>query len=108
MRASPAAKVAAIATAVVAGVYIIGVIVLNLVVARHMTDSNDARLAGRIIAAQHNPAALNQRVGQNGSAPGPRIEDIDADSAPVFLWSADALGGSPGTARGLPCCPRGC
>ena len=46
MRASPAAKVAAVATAVIAGVYIIGVIVLNLVVARHLTEANDERLAG--------------------------------------------------------------
>ena len=92
MRASPAAKVAAVATVVIAGVYIIGVIVLNLVVARHMTDQNDARLAGRITAAQHDPAALSQRVVRGGPAPGPRIEDIDADTAPVFLWSADAPG----------------
>ena len=80
MRASPAAKVAAVATAVIAGVYIIGVIVLNLVVARHLTDSNDDRLAERLTAAQHDPAALSQRVARSGSAQGPRIEDIDADT----------------------------
>jgi len=66
MRASPAAKVAAVATAAIAGVYVIGVIMLNMVIARHMTDSNDARLAGRITAVQHDPAALSQRVAQSG------------------------------------------
>src|SRR5271169_3769301 len=70
MRASPAAKVAAVATAVIAGVYIIGVIVLNLVVARHMTDQNDARLAEHITAAQHDHAAVSQRVIRDGLGPG--------------------------------------
>ncbi len=102
MRASPAAKVAAVATAVIAGVYIIGVIVLNLVVARHMTDQNDARLAERITAAQHDRTALSQRVARNGSATGPGIGDIDADSTPVFLWSADAQGRITGHSPGAP------
>jgi signal transduction histidine kinase len=89
MRASPAAKVAAVATAVIAGVYIIGVIVLNLVVARHLTEQNDDRLAGRLTVARHDPAMLSQRV--------PRVpslseagSDFDADGAPVFLWFANA------------------
>jgi len=107
MRASPAAKVAAVATAAIAGVYVIGVIMLNMVIARHMTDSNDARLAGRITAVQHDPAALSQRVAQSGSAPGPRIEDIDADTAPVFVWAADAQGRITGHSPGAPVLPSG-
>jgi signal transduction histidine kinase len=102
MRASPAVKVAAVASAAIAGVYIIGVIVLNLVVARHMTDQNDVRLAGRITAAQHEPAALNQRVPRSRSASGPGVGDIDADTSPVFLWSADAQGRITGHSPGAP------
>ena len=95
MRASPAAKVAAVATAVIAGVYIIGVIVLNLVVASHLTEQNDERLAGRLTVARQNPAALSQRVARHGAgsnAGGEAGSDIDADGAPVFLWSANARG----------------
>ena len=70
MKASPAAKVAAVATAVIAGVYIIGVIVLNLVVASHLTEQNDERLAGRLAVARQSPAARrplgNTREGQRG------------------------------------------
>ena len=80
MRASPAAKVAAVATAAIAAVYIIGVIVLNLVVARHMTDKDDARLAERITAAQHDPDKLSRPAARSGSAPGPGVGDIDADA----------------------------
>jgi len=41
---SPAVRVAAVATAAIAVVYVIGAIVLNLVVARHMTQQGDDRL----------------------------------------------------------------
>jgi len=64
--------------------------VLNLVLARHMTDQNDSRLAGRLTAAQHDPAAVSQRVPGDGASQRTDIGDIDADTAPVFLWSADA------------------
>jgi signal transduction histidine kinase len=105
VRASPAARVAAVATAVIAGVYILGVIVLNLVVARHMTDQNDARLAERITTAQHDRAALSQRVARSGSAPGPGVSDIDANTTPVFLWSADAQGRITVHSPGAPALP---
>lgn len=102
MRASPAAKVAAVATAAIAAIYVIGVIGLNLVLARHMTDQNDGRLAGHLAAAQQDPAALSQRVTRNGTSPGLDIGDIDADAAPVFLWSADARGKVTGHSPGAP------
>ncbi len=111
MRASPAAKVAAVATAAIAAVYIIGVIVLNLMVARHMTDKDDARLAERTTAAQHDPDKLSRRAARSGSAPGPGVGDIDADadadSTPVFLWSADAEGQITGHSPGAPALPSG-
>jgi signal transduction histidine kinase len=92
MRASPAARVAAVATAVIAGVYIIGVIVLNLVIARHLTEQNDERLAGRLTVVRQDPGHwLSQRVARVGT-PAEAGSDIDADGAPVFLWSANARG----------------
>jgi signal transduction histidine kinase len=105
MRASPAAKVAAVATAAIAAVYVIGAIVFNLVLARHMTDQTDARLAARLSAAQYDPAALSQRVTRPGPSPGVDLGDIDADSAPVFLWSADARGNVTAHSPGAPTLP---
>ena len=109
MRASPAAKVAAVATAVIAGVYIIGVIVLNLVVASHLTEQNDERLVGRLAVARQSPAALSQPVARHGARPnagGEPGSDIDADGAPVFLWSANARGTTiTGHSPGAPALP---
>ncbi len=108
MRASPAAKVAAVATAVIAGVYIIGVIVLNLVVARHLTEQNDERLASRLTVARHDPGALSRRVARPGSGPdadGEAGSDIDADGAPVFLWSVNTQGAVTEHSPGAPALP---
>ncbi len=105
MRASPAAKVAAVATAAIAAVYVIGAVVCNLVLARHMTDQTDARLAARLSAAQYDPAALSQPVTRPGPSAGVDLGDIDADSAPVFLWSADARGNVTEHSPGAPALP---
>jgi signal transduction histidine kinase len=105
MRASPAAKVAAVATAAIAAIYVIGAIVFNLVLAQHMTDQTDARLAARLSAAQYDPAALSQRVTRPGPSQGVDLGDIDADSAPVFLWSADARGNVTAHSPGAPALP---
>jgi len=107
MRASPAAKVAAGATAVIAVVYIIGVIVLNVLVSTHLTEQNDDHLAGRLTAAAHDPSMLSERVG--GDAPGPPLDndDVDADAAPVFLWSTNAAGTVTAHSPGAPALPAG-
>ena len=59
---SPAVRVAAVATAAIAVVYVIGAIVLNLVVARHMTQQDDDQLGDRLTIARHHPDTLRQRV----------------------------------------------
>ena len=105
MRASPAAKVAAVATAAIAAVYVIGAVVFNLVLAGHMTDQTDARLAGRLSAAQYDPAALSQRVTRARRSPGADLGDSDADSAPVLLWSVDARGNVTAHSPGAPTLP---
>src|SRR5260370_903831 len=92
VRASPAAKVAAVATAAIAAVYVIGAIALNLALARHMTDQNDARLADKLSAARRDPAALSQPPIRDRRPSGPNIRARDADSPPAFLRSADPPG----------------
>jgi len=51
MRLGPAARVAATATGIIAVVYVLGVIVLNLVVSARLAQQNDNRLADRLAAA---------------------------------------------------------
>ena len=86
MRLGSAAKVAAAATGVIAVVYVIGVVVLNLVLSSRLTQQNDNRLADRLAAASHDPEVFSQRAPRTfrGAADG------DADSAPVFFWLVDA------------------
>ncbi|MBV9094006.1 MAG: HAMP domain-containing histidine kinase [Streptosporangiaceae bacterium] len=108
MRASPAVRVAAIATVVVAVVYIVAVVVLNLVVSARLTQQNDDRLAARLAAASHDPNVLSQPMAQTGIYSSP--EDADADTAPVFYWLLNArqavIAHSPG-APALPGRPLG-
>jgi hypothetical protein len=97
MHPSPAVKVAAVATAVLAVAYVAAVIVLNLLVGAHLTGQSDARLAGRLADIRRVPSQLTQP----GSDPGDRSDpdddlddDLDDDSAPVYLWAANASGGA--------------
>jgi two-component system sensor histidine kinase CiaH len=103
---SPAAKVAAGATAVIAVLYVIGVIVFNVLFASHQTAQSDYYLGTRLTAAAHDPGLLSQSVAAAGSSAA--TDDVDADSAPVFLWLVNAAGtvtahspGSPGLPAGL-------
>jgi signal transduction histidine kinase len=106
-RISPAARVAAVATAVIAVAYLGCVIVLNVVVSGHLTDQNDERLAARLTTAPHDPAAIRQPVARAGSSPGADNDDIDGDSAPVFLWSLTATGAIAAHSPGAPALPTG-
>ncbi len=92
MKFSPAVRVAAVATAAIAAVYVIGAVAFNLVLARHMTGQADERLAARLVAARHDPDAVRQRVTAPSRPPRLDLGDVDADSAPVFLWAADVRG----------------
>jgi signal transduction histidine kinase len=83
---SPAVRVAAVATAAIAVVYLIGAIVLNLVVARHMTQQVDDQLSDRLTVAQRHPDTLRQRVARGDAS----SSDLDADVAPVLLWAVNA------------------
>jgi signal transduction histidine kinase len=109
MKLSPAARVAAGATAVIAVVYVIGVIVLNLLVSSHLTEQSDDRLTARITAALHDPPLLSERVATDrpGSEGDNDDDDLDADAAPVFLWSANAAGTVTAHSPGAPKLPAG-
>jgi signal transduction histidine kinase len=82
---SPAVRVAAVATAAIAVVYVIGAIVVNLVVARHMTQQDDDQLNDRLTVARHHPDTIRQRVSRGDAG-----SDLDADSAPVFVWAVNS------------------
>ena len=81
---SPAVRVAAVATAGIAVVYAIGAIVLNLVVAHHMTQQDDDQLGDHLTIVRHHPDTLRQRVAQGDTG-----SDLDSDGAPVFLWAVN-------------------
>ena len=104
MKLSPAARVAAGATAVIAVVYVIAVIVLNVLVSAHLTEQCDGALAARVTAAARNPSLLSQPVAIGGSS---RAPDYDADTAPVFLWSVTAAGTVTAHTPGAPELPAG-
>jgi len=100
---SPAVRVAAVATAGIAVVYVIGAIVLNLAVARHMTQQDDDQLGDRLTTARHHPDTLRQRaaLGDTGNS------DLDADGTPVFLWAVDAQREVVAHSPGAPALPPG-
>jgi signal transduction histidine kinase len=102
---SPAAKVAAGATAVIAVLYVIGVIVFNVLFAGHQTAQSDYYLGTRLMAAVRDPAVLGQSVTAAASAAA--SDDVDADSAPVFLWLVNAAGTVTAHSPGAPGLPAG-
>jgi signal transduction histidine kinase len=102
---NPAAKVAAGATAVIAVLYVIGAIVFNVLFASHQTTQSDYYLATRLTAAAHYPAMLGQSAAAAGSSAA--SGDVDADSAPVFLWLVSAAGTVTAHSPGAPGLPAG-
>ena len=101
MKLSSAAKVAAAATALITVVYVIAVIVLNVLVSAHLIDQNDYRLTAQLTAAARDPSLLGQQVAPLG--PGlPMALDLDADTAPIFLWAVTAAGTVIAHSQGAP------
>jgi signal transduction histidine kinase len=103
MRPSPAVRVATAATAVLAIVYVAAVIVLNLLVGAHLTGQGEARLADRLSDVRRDPSQLTRPTSGPGAARQP--DDLDADSAPVYLWAADAAGTVTAHTPGAPSLP---
>ncbi len=95
-----AARVATVATAVVMACYVVGVLSLNLLVARRLTEQADARIAVRLSQAmRETPQALR-------SSPQSASGDGDLDDAPIFLWTATASGSPTALSPGSPRLPR--
>jgi signal transduction histidine kinase len=74
----------------VAVVYVIAVLVLNLLVDAHLAAQSQDRLGGRLAAARQDPSQVTQPA--SGPGAGGEPEDLDPDSAPVYLWQLDAGG----------------
>jgi signal transduction histidine kinase len=104
VKISPAVRVAAGATAVIAVVYIICVTVLNLVVSAHLAEQEDESLAARLTSARQDPALLGRPVARSAVT---RKSDIDDDAAPVFLWSLSVRGAITAHSPGAPVLPSG-
>jgi signal transduction histidine kinase len=102
MRPGPAVKVAAVATTVLAVAYVAAVIVLNLLVAAHLTGQGEARLADRLTDVRRDPSQLTQPPSGPRSDPD---DDLDDDSAPVYLWAANTSGRVTAHSPGAPSLP---
>src|SRR5580693_4151220 len=101
MRLGSAARVAATATGIIAVVYVLGVIVLNLVVSARLAQQNDHRLADRLAAASRGQAVGSLRAPRTFRGAG----DGDADSAPVFFWLLGARQAVTAQSPGAPVLP---
>ena len=88
---SPAVRVAAVATAAIAVVYVIGAIVLNLVVAQHMIQQDDDQLSDHLTLARHDPDTLRERV-----ARGDASSDLDTLRRAEARYTGDYLEEHPG------------
>jgi len=104
MHPGPAVKVAAVATAVLAVAYVAAVIVLNLVVGAHLTGQTEARLADRLTDVRRDPSQLTRPPSDPGARSDPD-DDLDDDSAPVYLWAANAAGTVTAHSPGVPSLP---
>ena len=101
---SHAAKVAAVATAIVMGCYVIGVIVLNIVVVHRLTTEVDARLSQRLADANRLTLPVN---GTTNTGPSRTVErGVDIDDAPSFVWTIAPSGAVTALTIGAPALPR--
>jgi hypothetical protein len=87
MRLGPAARVAATATGIIAVVYVLGAIVLNLVVSARLAQQNDNRLADRLAAASHDQDVFSQRA--------PRTLRVSRVRTQPTSWTARAEASPP-------------
>jgi signal transduction histidine kinase len=96
-----AARVAAIATLVVAVCFVMGALVVNVVVSHQMSAAVDTRLADRL--ADVKSATANGAP--PSTAPADRA-DGGVDEAPAYVWSVDAHGAVTPLSPGAPSLPH--
>jgi signal transduction histidine kinase len=100
---SHAAKVAAVATVIVMGCYVIGVVILNFVVVNRLTTEVDARLAQRLVDANQLTFPIDGAT-QTGSS-GSDGRGFDIDDVPVFVWRVTTSGAVTALTTGAPTLP---
>jgi len=103
LRFSPAVKVAVVAAGLLAVVYVIAVIVLNLLVSAHLSEKSEARLISQLAAVRSDQSLITRPASGPGAAREP--DDLDSDSAPVYLWAANADGTVTAHTPGAPSLP---
>jgi signal transduction histidine kinase len=94
-----AARVAAVATAVVMVCYFTAVIALNLLVVHRLTAQADTRLSQRLVEAGRPTLQIS------GTPQTPTDRDHDIDEAPTFIWSVSMSGTSSARTAGSPALP---
>lgn len=95
-------RVAALATAIVVVLAVLGLGTFDLVVAHRITSQNDARLADQLTDAR---VTLPSSTGSAETEPRPHAEtspDYDVDDAPVFVWHVGADGLPVSSEAGAP------
>jgi signal transduction histidine kinase len=100
-KSAHAARVAAVATAVVMVVYAAAVLGLNSLVVNRLTREVDARLASVLAAAQQ--SVLPQAT--TGTVP-PSTQGSDIDDAPSFVWRVEPTGAITPLTTGAPVLER--
>jgi signal transduction histidine kinase len=94
-------RVAAVATAVLAVVFVIAVTVLNLLVGAHLSGQTETRLVDRLSDVQGNPAQIAEPAASTADGP----DDPDTEAAPVYAWAVDAAGTVTARTPGAPALP---
>ncbi|HXQ18551.1 MAG TPA: HAMP domain-containing sensor histidine kinase [Acidimicrobiales bacterium] len=101
-----AARVAAVATALVMACYVIGVLVLNSFVVHRLTHEVDARLSTRLADANRLVLSVPP-TGASRTNAAPRVDrGADLDDAPSFVWSVARSGAVTALTSGAPTLPR--
>ena len=97
-RLGHAARVAAVTTGVIAVVYVVVVLVLDVLVGHRLTGDIDQRLTERLSDARHQSLPLRAEAGR---------DDRDPNEAPVLLWTAPSAGPTVAVTPNAPSLPRG-
>jgi hypothetical protein len=95
--------VAAVFAGLLAVVYVVAVIVLNLLVSARLSEKSEARLTSQLAVVRSDPSQITRPVSGPGAAPRP--DDLDSDSAPVYLWAVNADGTVTAHTPGAPSLP---
>ncbi|HEX3714220.1 MAG TPA: HAMP domain-containing sensor histidine kinase [Trebonia sp.] len=106
MRRGHAIRVAAATTAAIAAVYVVCVVVVNLIIAAHLSGQTSARLADRLHDLSRNPAELSHQVNKPGVVSDGDADDAD-DASPIIGWVLSPGNQVTASTPGAPSLPAG-